>query len=197
MGRHRQYSCPVKDCHSQFEKPAHLRRHIDAVHEDNRPFQCSECTWTFTRLDSLNRHFQRRHTNALNENTNVSQSIVSLDTTTNVLLPDTTKESSFPSFPSFSNQIDHSGPSNVPDISSTGQTSSNSCIDEVMQYMLIQSLAYLTGSNSLPTIQFGPTANSEVNLDSSHIRAFGHYNINFQLQLRALYKVLQIKHKSF
>lgn len=47
--------CPV--CGKLFHNRSNMRRHINDIHSDCRPFKCSVCEKTFKRKDVLRQHF--------------------------------------------------------------------------------------------------------------------------------------------
>ena len=48
-------------CGHDFASPASKRRHVLAIHENIRPFECQICGKTFTRNELLRGHQQRVH----------------------------------------------------------------------------------------------------------------------------------------
>lgn len=50
----REYQCP--HCERYFSRNTFLKNHIMSVHEKEKPFVCSECGKTFSRMDSMKRH---------------------------------------------------------------------------------------------------------------------------------------------
>ncbi|CDW87070.1 UNKNOWN [Stylonychia lemnae] len=53
------YFC--QDCQVSFQKPSKLRRHIQNVHEEIRPFKCDDCGQTYKRKEHLTRHQSSVH----------------------------------------------------------------------------------------------------------------------------------------
>ncbi|KZM18310.1 uncharacterized protein EKO05_0006811 [Ascochyta rabiei] len=53
------YVCNVPNCHTPFQRPEHLRRHVRSKHTDLRPFLCKvpACKKGFSRGDNLADHY--------------------------------------------------------------------------------------------------------------------------------------------
>ena len=52
------YHCPIKDCSASFPTRSKLKRHINGVHRNFRPFKCDfdGCSESFTLKENLDRH---------------------------------------------------------------------------------------------------------------------------------------------
>lgn len=55
-GKHKGIKCPYPSCTVAPRSHWHLKRHIDSVHENLRPFKCKICSGEFKREDHLKRH---------------------------------------------------------------------------------------------------------------------------------------------
>ena len=49
----RKYVCNFNDCDSSFHSSSGLKRHIDSIHMNWRPFKCHECGFSFTQKPVL------------------------------------------------------------------------------------------------------------------------------------------------
>ena len=56
-------SFPCESCNKVFTLNGSLKRHIQCIHEKNRPFKCSACEKTFKLKNYLKRHFSSVHEN--------------------------------------------------------------------------------------------------------------------------------------
>ncbi|KAA0159391.1 hypothetical protein FNF27_00369 [Cafeteria roenbergensis] len=50
-----------EQCGRTFSRPAHLRRHVMAVHERRRPYQCDQCGASFAASSDRNAHVSQVH----------------------------------------------------------------------------------------------------------------------------------------
>ncbi|KAG7440375.1 uncharacterized protein BT62DRAFT_910701, partial [Guyanagaster necrorhizus] len=59
----RLYVCTYEGCNKAFARGEHLKRHINCVHLECRPFECPHegCTSTFSRKDNMNQHMGVSH----------------------------------------------------------------------------------------------------------------------------------------
>ena len=53
------FECDV--CGSRSTQNAHLKGHIEAVHEDTKPFKCDFCDFAFNFNSCLNKHKKQVH----------------------------------------------------------------------------------------------------------------------------------------
>lgn len=66
-------TCLHTGCGKSFKKPAHLKRHL-LVHTKEASHRCSSCNASFGRLDSLQRHYSRKHQSQDTQSSNSLQS---------------------------------------------------------------------------------------------------------------------------
>ena len=56
----KQFKCAI--CSNYFAEKSSLRKHIDSVHQGNKPFQCEFCDYISSHRGHLNRHIDSFHT---------------------------------------------------------------------------------------------------------------------------------------
>ena len=55
------FVCSWPRCDEKFTRASNLSRHVESVHEKNKPFLCHLCGKQFTRKAGLDSHFVREH----------------------------------------------------------------------------------------------------------------------------------------
>ena len=48
-------------CDAEYTLKGNLKKHIESVHDGNKPFKCVQCPSRFAQLSGLNRHFEAVH----------------------------------------------------------------------------------------------------------------------------------------
>lgn len=56
VGKRERKQCPYHGCEAAPRDAWHLRRHINSVHRNLRPFKCKICSKTFKQKDHLKKH---------------------------------------------------------------------------------------------------------------------------------------------